>query len=187
MTSTARPSVAQCSIWAVTERCVLFASSFARASSLSEIFTGAVTPGTVHDATDVARRHAHARVVAQALDLAGVAARHHPQALVDDSEPDRRAHLGAIAPKRREAYVALARELGEGHWRLARDLGVQLADARGDDVDKPVDLGGGDTEGRREAHDLAARVDDRAALPRLAGERGDFRGREPLARAGRPH
>ena len=41
MTSTARPSVAQCSIWAVTERCVLFASSFARASSLSEIFTGA--------------------------------------------------------------------------------------------------------------------------------------------------
>src|SRR5206468_11347423 len=128
-----------------------------------------------------------ARVVAQALDLAGVAARHHPQALVDDSEPDRRAHLGAIAPKRREAYVALARELGEGHWRLARDLGFQLADARGDDVDKPVDLGGGDTEGRREAHDLAARVDDRAALPRLAVELGDFRGRERLARAVRRH
>src|SRR5207249_12232740 len=73
---------------------------------------GAVTPGTVHDATDVARRHAHARVVAQALDLAGVAARHHPQALDDDSEPDRRAHLGAIAPKRREPYVPLAPQPG---------------------------------------------------------------------------
>src|SRR5439155_26794456 len=39
-TSTARPSVAQCSIWAVAERCVPWASCLAKASSRSETLTG---------------------------------------------------------------------------------------------------------------------------------------------------
>jgi len=51
-------------------------------------------------------------------------------------------------------------------------LALQLLDARGHDVHELVDLRTGNAERRRESHDLAARVDDRAPVPRLAIEPG---------------
>src|SRR5688572_4284721 len=51
---------------------------------------------------------------------------------------------------------------------LPRELALQLLDARSHDVDQRVELLAGDAERRRQADDLAARVDDGAAIPRLA-------------------
>src|SRR5207245_3883477 len=52
-------------------------------------------------------------------------------------------------------------------------LALQLLDARGHDVHELVNFLARDAERRREPHDLAARVDDRAPVPRLAIEPGD--------------
>src|SRR5437764_1066755 len=76
---------------------------------------GALAPRAVDDAAHVGGRHAHPRAVAQALDLARVAARHHPQPVVDDRKPDRRADLRAVLSERGETHVALARQIARGH------------------------------------------------------------------------
>src|SRR5882762_7171660 len=75
----------------------------------------ALAPRTVDDAAHVGGRHAHPRAVPQALDLARVAAGHHPQPIVDDGKPDRRADLRAVLAERGETHVALAREIVRGH------------------------------------------------------------------------
>src|SRR6266404_3038485 len=74
-----------------------------------------LAPRAVDDAAHVGGRHAHPRAVAQALDLARVAARHHPQPVVDDRKPDRRADLRAVLSERGETHVALARQIARGH------------------------------------------------------------------------
>src|SRR2546430_8288765 len=74
-----------------------------------------LAPRAVDDAADGGGGDAHARVAAQALDLAGVAAGHHPERVVDHGEPDRRADLRAVLAERREAQVALACEVARGH------------------------------------------------------------------------
>src|SRR6267142_6607388 len=72
---------------------------------------GALAPRAVDDAAHVGGRHAHPRAVAHALDLARVAARQHPEPVVDDGEPDRRADLRAVLAERGETHVALARQI----------------------------------------------------------------------------
>src|SRR5882724_7721050 len=54
------------------------------------------------------------------------------------------------------------------------ELGFEVADARGHDVHELIDFLARDAEGRREPHHLAARVDDRAPIPRLPVELGDL-------------
>src|SRR5882672_4413313 len=67
------------------------------------------------------------------------------------------------------------------------ELGFELADTRRHDVHELIDLRGRDTERRREPHDLTARVDDRAPIPRLAVEPGDLLLVERPARPVRLH
>src|SRR5438552_19127758 len=75
---------------------------------------GAFAPRAVDDAAHVGGRHAHPGAVAQTLDLARVAARHHPQPVVDDRKPDRRADLRAVLAERGQTHVALARQIARG-------------------------------------------------------------------------
>src|SRR5205823_5624289 len=80
---------------------------------------GALAPWAVDDTAHVRGRHAHPRAVAQTLDLARVAAGHHPEPLVDDRKPDRRADLRAVLAEGGETHVARARQVARGHRATA--------------------------------------------------------------------
>src|SRR5438876_12344511 len=76
------------------------------------------------------------------------------------------------------------RAVNGGSRRSPPDLLLQLLDALGDDAHELIDLVGGDGQRRGQAQRAAARVDDRAAVPRLAVEDANALGVERAAGPG---
>src|SRR5262245_58643056 len=77
---------------------------------------------------------------------------------------------GTTNGNRSEVRLSAGQRAVNGGSRSPPDLLLQLLDALGDDSHELIDLVGGDGQRRGQAQRAAARVDDRAAVPRLAVE-----------------